>query len=89
MVISVATGLLIGAIDAFGFFYTVKLFFAKSNGFKKALAGTFELFRLAILVTVILFLASHKIVMIVPLFLTALFVSMSGKMILVIKGLNK
>ena len=87
--ISAATGLLIGAIDAVGFFYTVKLFITPSSGTKKAVAGFLEFFRMAVLIAIIIFLASQKIILIVPLFLAALFVSMGGKTALVIKGLNR
>jgi hypothetical protein len=89
MAISAAIGLIIGAIDAFGFFYTVKLFFARSSGTKKVLAGSFEFLRLIILVAVVFLLAKHDVVPIVPLFITALFTSLIGKTALVVKGLNK
>ena len=87
--ISAAIGILIGVADAIGFFYTVKFFLANSAGLKKAVAGFFEFFRLIVIIAFIIFLSSHKIILIVPLFLFALIISLGGKMILVLKGLKK
>jgi hypothetical protein len=87
--ISAAIGVLIGAADAAGFFYTVKLFFAKSPGHKKAFAGLFEVLRLMLFAAIIFFLISNKSILVIPLFLAAFILSMVGKMVLIIKGLNK
>ena len=87
--LSAAIGLLIGLADAIGFFYTIKFFLANSSGAKKVLAGIFEFFRLIILVALIIFLSKHEIILIVPLFLTAILLSMGGKMLFIFKGLKK
>ena len=88
MIVSAAAGVFIGLADAIGFFYTVKFFMASASGRKKALAGFFEFFRFLVLIALIIFLSSHKIILIIPFFLTALFLSMGGKLLLVLKGLK-
>ncbi len=87
--ISAAIGVLIGAADAAGFFYTVKLFIEKSPGYKKVLAAFFEVVRLVLIVAFIIFLISNKSILVIPLFIAAFVLSMGGKMVLIIKGLNK
>jgi hypothetical protein len=89
IILSVAIGTAIGLADAIGFFYTVKFFLAASTGRKKTIIGFFEFFRLIILVALIIFLSSHKIILLVPLFLPAFFLSMGGKMLFIFKGLRK
>jgi hypothetical protein len=88
IVISALVGVLLGLGDAVGFFFTVKLFLKGGAGRKKILAGFFEFFRFIVIIALIIFLCSHKIILIVPFFLTALFVSMGGKLLLVLKGLK-
>jgi hypothetical protein len=87
--ISATIGVLIGAADAAGFFYTVKLFIAKSPGHKKVLAGIFEVLRLVLIVAFTIFLISKISILVIPLFIAAFVLSMGGKMVLIIKGLNK
>jgi hypothetical protein len=86
---SLALGIAVGVGDAVGFFYTVKFFLANSNGTKKTLAGFFEFFRLIVIVAFIIFLSSKVSLSMLPFLFTALFLSMTGKTILVLKGLKK
>jgi hypothetical protein len=79
----------VGLADAAGFFYTAKFFFANSSGAKKALAGFFEFFRLIIIVAFIIFLSSKTSLSILPFLFTALFLSMTGKAVFILKGLKK
>ncbi len=89
IILSAATGTLLGLADAVGFYYTVKFFLAKASGGKKLLAGLFEFFRLIVFVALIIFLSKHGIIFIVPFFLTALILSLGGKMFFIFKGLKK
>jgi hypothetical protein len=88
ILISLAIGLLVGLADSVGFFYTVKLFVAKSTGKKKIIAGALEFSRLVGIIIFIFFLCSHGIILIIPFFLSALLLSMGGKLLLVLKGLK-
>jgi|WetSurMetagenome_2_1015567.scaffolds.fasta_scaffold92328_2 hypothetical protein len=87
--ISASVGILAGVIDSTGFFYTVKIFFAKTSGKKLAIAGALEIFRLIVLVTFIIFLCSHMHVLFLPLAIAALVFSLAGKMLFIFKGLKK
>jgi hypothetical protein len=89
IILSAATGTLIGLADAIGFYFTVNFFLAGSPGRKKIIAGFFEIFRLIVLVALIIFLSSQKIILIVPLFLMAIVFSLGGKVVLIFKGLRK
>jgi len=89
IILSATIGIIVGIVDAVGFFFTVKLFIANSTGAKKAFAGFLEFFRLIIIIVFIIFLSSHKIILIVPFFLPALLISLGGKTFLVVKGLKK
>ncbi len=86
---SLAVGILVGLADAAGFFYTAKLFFSGSTGTKKAIAGFFEFFRLIIIVAFIIFLSSKTSLSMLPFLFTALFLSMTGKLLFILKGLKK
>jgi len=86
--LSAGLGIAFGAIDAVGFFYTAKVFFTNSSGKKKTLAGACELLRLIVLIAFIIFLCSRIHVSFIPLAITAIFVSLGGKMVFIFKGLN-
>jgi hypothetical protein len=89
IVISAAIGTIAGAIDAAGFFYTAKFFFANTNVVKRTIAGILEILRLIILVAFIIFICSRLHVMFLPLAFMALVLSLGGKMVFIFKGLKR
>jgi hypothetical protein len=89
ILISAVVGIIVGAADAVGFFYTVKFFLAKTSPAKKTLTGFLEFFRLIFFVALIIFLGSHKIILFLPLLLAGFFISLGGKMLLIFKGLKR
>jgi hypothetical protein len=89
IVISAVLGIILGAADAAGFFLTVKLLLVKSAPSKKIGVVFFEFFRLLLLIALIIFLGSNKIILYIPLLLGAFVFSMGGKMLLIFKGIKR
>jgi hypothetical protein len=87
--ISAGIGIIAGAIDAAGFYYTAKIFFANATNKKRILAGFLEIFRLIILIALIIFLCSRGNISFIPLAFTALLLSLGGKMVFIFKGLKR
>ena len=87
--ISAGIGLIAGAIDAVGFYYTARLFFANATTSKRILAGFLEIFRLIVLVALIIFLCARGNISFIPLAFTALLLSLGGKMVFIFKGLKR
>jgi hypothetical protein len=79
--ISITIGLLVGAVDAAAFYLTAKKFF--SNGRLKA--AFLEAFRMVALVAIIIVLAKFTPLSFWCLVLTAVAVSMTGKMLVSLK----
>jgi hypothetical protein len=88
-ILSAAAGIVIGLADAACFYYTVKFFLVNASGRKKTLAGFFEFFRFIVFIALIIFLCSHRIIFIIPFFLSAVILSLGGKMLFIFKGLKK
>jgi len=86
--ISAGLGIVFGAIDAIGFFYTAKFFFANTGGKKRTIAGGLEILRLIFLIAFIIFLCSRTHVLFIPLAFAALLLSLGGKMVFIFKGLR-
>ena len=87
--VSAGIGMAFGAIDAIGFFYTAKFFFANTNGKKRIIIGGLEIFRLIILIAFIIFLCSRTHVLFIPLAFAALLLSLGGKMVFIFNGLKR
>jgi hypothetical protein len=83
---SILAGLLIGFLDAVGFFVTLRIFgSAGAKNKKQALAVTFEIVRLAVLCTVLILLCVKAHFAVPWLLGAAISVSFLGKVILAIK----
>jgi hypothetical protein len=78
-----------GVIDAIGFFYTARFFFANTQGFKRTLAGILEFLRLIVLVALIIFVCSKMHVSPLPLAFMGILLSLGGKMVFIFKGLKR
>jgi hypothetical protein len=88
MILSLAAGISIGIIDAVGFYYTASLFLHGSSPNSKAIAGGLELLRLVLLIALVVVLNLQKGISIIPLLITALVLSLGGKMALIFKRLR-
>jgi hypothetical protein len=81
-------GAVIGLADAAGFFFTAKLFIGNATSAKRAIAGIAEGARLILFVALVLFLWHLRIVPVLWLLCSAIVVSLSGKLLFIVKGLR-
>jgi len=87
--ISCALGIIIGLADATGFYYTAKFFLADPSKKKGLIAGILEFFRLLCLVLCIILISFDKNISILWLLGIALLISMSGKILCILKRFHR
>ena len=83
--ISCGLGAVLGLADTVGFYYTVKLFLINPSTKKRLTAGLLEFFRFLCLVACIILISFNKNISILWLLIIALPISMSGKILCILK----
>ena len=88
ILISVVIGLIIGAVDTGGFYYTARTYLGKAAPHGRRTAGILETVRIAVLILIMLYLGFKTPLNFWWLIVPALFVSLAGKIVVTFKKLT-